>query len=280
VRPQFRALVAAIGLVLCGLLVAPAAQAAQAPSPATQARITDALYHSARFAGTAWESDPATGRVVVLADQSVTGAVLGRIKAVLAPYGDAARVERVSGTFGVRLSGGDPIFGSGFRCTLGANVTSGGTNYFLTAGHCGNVVSTWYSDSGQTTIAGTTTGASFPFNDYAIVRYATGVTPTHDFTAAGSPSVGQSVCMRGSTSGLHCGVVTGLNATVNYGDGTVSGLIQTNICSEPGDSGAPLFSGKTVYGILSGGSGNCSSGGVSFFQPITEILSAYGVTVY
>ena len=30
----------------------------------------------------------------------------------------------------------------------------------------------------------------------------------------------------------------------------------------------------------SGGSGNCTSGGVTFFQPITEILSAYGLSVY
>ncbi|MFI8404604.1 serine protease, partial [Streptomyces sp. NPDC085463] len=30
----------------------------------------------------------------------------------------------------------------------------------------------------------------------------------------------------------------------------------------------------------SGGSGNCSSGGTTFFQPVTEALSAYGVSVF
>lgn len=33
-------------------------------------------------------------------------------------------------------------------------------------------------------------------------------------------------------------------------------------------------------GLAAGGSGNCSSGGVTFFQPVTEPLSVYGVQVY
>ncbi|CAM5273746.1 FAD-dependent urate hydroxylase HpyO/Asp monooxygenase CreE-like FAD/NAD(P)-binding domain-containing protein OS=Streptomyces glaucescens OX=1907 GN=SGLAU_07705 PE=4 SV=1 [Streptomyces glaucescens] len=86
----------------------------------------------------------------------------------------------------------------------------------------------------------------------------------------------------GSTAGTHSGRVTALNATVNYGGGdVVSGLIQTNVCAEPGDSGGPLYgSNGTAYGLTSGGSGNCSTGGTTFFQPVTEALSAYGVSVY
>lgn len=71
-----------------------------------------------------------------------------------------------------------------------------------------------------------------------------------------------------------------LNATVNYAEGSVSGLIQTNVCAEPGDSGGSLFAGNTALGLTSGGSGNCSSGGTTFFQPVTEALSVYGVSVY
>ena len=40
---------------------------------------------------------------------------------------------------------------------------------------------------------------------------------------------------------------------------------------------------KTLGGhpaLTSGGSGNCSSGGVTYFQPVTEALSVYGVSVY
>lgn len=47
-----------------------------------------------------------------------------------------------------------------------------------------------------------------------------------------------------------------------------------------GSTGGALFSGSTALGLTSGGSGNCSSGGTTFFQPVTEALSAYGVSVF
>ena len=67
---------------------------------------------------------------------------------------------------------------------------------------------------------------------------------------------------------------------MNYAEGTVTGLIRTNVCAEGGDSGGPLFAGTTALGLTSGGSGNCSSGGTTFFQPVNEVLSRYGVSVY
>ena len=84
----------------------------------------------------------------------------------------------------------------------------------------------------------------------------------------------------GSTTGVHSGTVTALNATVNYAEGTVTGLIRTNVCAEGGDSGGSLFAGTKALGLTSGGSGNCTTGGTTFFQPVTEALSAYGVSVY
>ena len=122
--------------------------------------------------------------------------------------------------------------------------------------------------------------------DYAIVRYDPsytnypGTVGSQDITSAGTPSVGQTVFRRGSTTGTHSGTVTALNATVTYAQGTVTGLIRTTVCAEPGDSGGSLYAGTTAYGLTSGGSGNCSSGGTTFFQPVTEPLSVYGVHVY
>ena len=84
----------------------------------------------------------------------------------------------------------------------------------------------------------------------------------------------------GSTTGVRSGWVTALNATVNYAEGSVSGLIRTTVCAEPGDSGGSLFAGTTALGLTSGGSGNCSSGGTTYFQPVTEALSRYGVSVF
>lgn len=34
-----------------------------------------------------------------------------------------------------------------------------------------------------------------------------------------------------------------------------------------------------AVGVISGGSGDCASGGTSFVQPINEILTAYGAVL-
>jgi streptogrisin B len=171
--------------------------------------------------------------------------------------------------------------GGRFRCSLGFNVTKGSTYYFLTAGHCGKVAKTWYTNSSHTTLIGPTIDYSFPGNDYALVRYDnTSLSHPGGFTAANA-FVGESVKRTGSTTGTHSGTVTALNVTVHYqGGGTVSGMIQTTVCAEPGDSGGPLYDGTKGLGITSGGSGDCKSGGTTFYQPVPEAANAYGVTVY
>jgi streptogrisin D len=258
-------------------------------SGAQLARITSSLESTVGIAGTAWAVDPATNQVVVSVDSTVTGAKLDTVLAAVKQHGDGARIEHVAGTFATRISGGQAIYGGQFRCSLGFNVRSGSTYYFLTAGHCGNIASTWYANSAHTTVLGSTAGSSFPGNDYAIVRYTGSVSHpgnvylfggTQDITTAGNATVGQSVRRSGSTTGVHSGTVTAVNATVNYAEGQVRGLIRTTVCAEGGDSGGSLFAGSTALGLTSGGSGNCSSGGTTFFQPVTEALSVYGVSVY
>jgi streptogrisin B len=124
-------------------------------------------------------------------------------------------------------------------------------------------------------------GYSFPGNDYALVRYDNASLTHPGGFAAANAFLGESVTRKGSTTGIHTGKVTGLNATVRYqGGGTVSGLIQTTVCAEPGDSGGPLYDGSKALGLTSGGSGDCKTGGTTFFQPVTEAASVYGVTVY
>ena len=51
------------------------------------------------------------------------------------------------------------------------------------------------------------------------------------------------------------------------------------MCAEPGDSGGSLLAGTQAQGMTSGGSGNCSSGGTTYFQPVGEALSAAGVSL-
>ncbi|MFG2355534.1 S1 family peptidase [Streptomyces sp. NPDC048521] len=242
----------------------------------------------ADIAGTAWAVDSKTNRVVVTVDSTVSQAEIAKIKKQAGGTADALVIKRTPGKFNKLISGGDAIYASSWRCSLGFNVQdASGNYYFLTAGHCTDGAGTWWSNSSHTTTLGTTAGSSFPGNDYGIVRYTnssvtkSGAVGSQDITSAATPSVGTTVYRRGSTTGTHSGRVTALNATVNYGGGdVVSGLIQTTVCAEPGDSGGPLYGGTTAYGLTSGGSGNCSSGGTTFFQPVTEALSAYGVHVY
>nr|WP_123678880.1 S1 family peptidase [Couchioplanes caeruleus] len=233
--------------------------------------------------GTSFALDPVSNQILVTADSTVTGAKLAAVKSAVATLGDRARVESLPGTLSPLISGGDAIYTGGSRCSLGFNVRSGSTYYFLTAGHCTNIGSTW--TNGSTTL-GTRAGSSFPTNDYGIVRYTNtsiskpGYVASQDITNAGTPAVGTTVYRRGSTTGTHSGQVTALNATVNYAQGTVYGMIRTTVCAQPGDSGGPLYAGTTAMGLTSGGSGNCSSGGTTFFQPVTEPLAVYGVSVY
>jgi streptogrisin C len=51
------------------------------------------------------------------------------------------------------------------------------------------------------------------------------------------------------------------------------------VCAEPGDPGGSFVSGDQAQGVTSGGSGDCSSGGTTFFQPVNEILSALRLTL-
>jgi streptogrisin D len=255
------------------------------------ARVTADLERSVTIPGTAWWTDPVTNQVVVSVDSTVTGAKLERVKAAAARANGAVRIESEAGVLSTRISGGQAIYaGGGGRCSLGFNVRSGSTYYFLTAGHCTNISSSWYSNSSQTNLLGTRAGSSFPGNDYGIVRHSNSANAAgnvylyngsyRDITGAGNAYVGQSVQRSGSTTGLRSGSVTALNATVNYAEGTVTGLIRTTVCAEPGDSGGSLFSGSTALGLTSGGSGNCRTGGTTYFQPVTEALSAYGVSIF
>ncbi|MFD8211605.1 S1 family peptidase [Streptomyces sp. NPDC059695] len=287
---KFRLLALTAGLVAAAAtLGVPTASAdsTQTFSAAQLSAAGDAVL-AADVAGTAWRVDTATGQVVVTADSTVSQAEIAKIRNRAGADAGALRIERTPGTFNKLISGGDAIYASSWRCSLGFNVKDGAGNYyFLTAGHCTDGAGTWWSNSSHTTVLGTTAGSSFPTNDYGIVRYTntsvtkSGTVGSVDITSAANATVGMSVTRRGSTTGIHSGTVTGLNATVNYGGGDiVYGMIQTNVCAEPGDSGGPLYSGSRAIGLTSGGSGNCSSGGTTFFQPVTEALSAYGVSVF
>ncbi|WP_030172553.1 S1 family peptidase [Streptomyces sp. NRRL S-813] len=257
----------------------------------------------ATIPGTSWAVDPRTNKVVVTADSTVTGARWDRLQSTVQSLGPGmATLKKSAGTFKTFASGGDAIFaqaqGGTVRCSLGFNVTaSDGSPAFLTAGHCGVAAKQWADSQNGQPIA-TVDQATFPGNDFSLVKYDdpntqapsdvdVGNGQTVQITQAADATVGETVFRMGSTTGLHNGTVTGLDATVNFqsetdpnGVDTVNGLIQTNVCAEPGDSGGSLFTqdGGAV-GLTSGGSGDCTQGGETFFQPVTAVLQATGATL-
>jgi streptogrisin B len=282
-----RLIAVATGFVAAAAFAVPTASASDAPTfSATQLSAANSSVLKADVPGTAWAVDSKTNRVVVTVDSTVSQAEIAKIKSQAGGTADAITIKHTAGQFKKLITGGDAIYGGAYRCSLGFNVHSGSTYYFLTAGHCGEVASTWYSNSGHTTVLGTNVGYSFPTNDFALVKYTNtsiahpSAVGSQTISSAATPSVGTTVYRRGSTTGTHSGRVTALNATVNYGSGDiVYGMIQTTVCAEGGDSGGPLYAGTVAYGLTSGGSGDCTSGGTTFFQPVTEALSAFGAQI-
>ncbi|MGW4673342.1 S1 family peptidase [Streptomyces sp. NPDC004324] len=193
--------------------------------------------------------------------------------------------RRTPRTLAAGTVGGDPYYTGNVRCSIGFSVYGG----FVTAGHCaqpGAGVSGW-----DGSYIGNFQGSSFPDNDYAWVNVGSGwwTVPVvlgwgtvSDQLVRGSAeaTVGASICRSGSTSHWHCGTVLAKNETVNYSQGAVHQMTKTNVCAEPGDSGGSFISGDQAQGVTSGGWGNCGSGGETWYQPVNEILSRYGLTLH
>lgn len=247
------------------------------------------LTDKATIPGTAWAVDPVSNKVIVTADRTVEGAQWNKLTQVVKALGGKAELKKSAGEFKPFVSGGDAIHSGGGRCSLGFNVVKDGEPHFITAGHCGQTGSEW-SDSRGGAAIGTMVDSQFPGNDFALVKYSGDAEhpsevnlyngSSQPIAQAGEATVGMQVQRSGSTTQLHDGEVTGLDATVNYGNGDiVEGLIQTSVCAEPGDSGGSLFAGDTAIGLTSGGSGDCSSGGETFFQPVTEALMTFGAEI-
>jgi len=251
---------------------------------ATKAAIDAQAGSAAPAAITGWHVDVKASTVVVNVLKGSTGV---EVQSFLDTARSAGPVSVVETTEAPRplanIVGGNAYYIGGGRCSIGFGVSGG----FVSAGHCGSAGDA-VQDAGGAAM-GTFAGSTFPGSDYSYVETTSGFTPTStvngygsgDVTVAGSQEsgVGASICRSGSTTGWHCGEVQALNQTVNYAEGTVNGLTQTNACAEPGDSGGSWVSGNQAQGVTSGGSGNCSSGGTTYFQPVNEILSAYGVSL-
>ncbi|MEI7033467.1 S1 family peptidase [Streptomyces pratensis] len=235
-----------------------------------------------------WHVDPATSSVVVnvvesqQTDNDVRAFVAKARKAGPVTVGTTAEAPQ---TFAAGTVGGDPYYTGNVRCSIGFSVHGG----FVTAGHCGGVGQSVRGWDGSA--IGNFQGSSFPGNDYAWVNVANGwwTVPVvlgwgtvSDQLVRGSNEapIGASICRSGSTTRWHCGRVLAKNETVNYSQGAVHQMTKTSVCAEGGDSGGSFISGDQAQGVTSGGWGNCSGGGETWYQPVNEILNRYGLTLH
>jgi hypothetical protein len=266
----------------------------------------------------AWWVDPATHQTVVavvgpatrdarafVADQDPTAVRLQPMSAPVrpldGPVGERRRpgVRRqqravaatgagAPGAPATPLVGGTAITTTGTRCSDGFSARHDTTTYLLTAGHCTAEGATWNGPDRRR--IGSVVRTDYPGADYGIVQVTDTVAWRGSGQVRGGPTVtgatpaavGSQVCRSGSTSGYHCGLVQATDVTVNYGGSTViTGLTQTAVCADPGDSGGPFVTPDSAQaqGTLSGGSGDCVLGGTTYFQPLGPVLHAMGLTL-
>jgi streptogrisin C len=198
------------------------------------------------------------------------------------------------------------------QCTVGFNAKStvDGKWYVMTAGHCGSPGTTFYvwqprdrqyhvlghmhncvwggdpncvwssdDDEGIITIdnvPGWDPKAWVYVHAWTGVNDRTTENPGYPIYGTGGSSLGMRVCTSGAISGTSCGHVEQL------GGGS---LARVDVCGEPGDSGAPIFTGQKAYGLLKGADkpdpgqpapGRCQD---RLYQGITEATQRLRVAV-
>jgi streptogrisin C len=239
---------------------------------------------SAPAAVTGWYVDVRGNDVVVSVNRNTGSAEAAAFLAKATALSKTVRVVEVNSsprTYADVVGAWPYYINGGSRCSMGFAVTVG----FVTAGHCGQPGYSVTSHLNE--YLGAFEGSVFPGNDHAWVRTVGGVNlyglvygyngSYYYVYGSNELPVNAGVCRSGSTTGMWCGTILAKNQTVNYPQGTVYGLTQTNVCAEPGDSGGSWLGANQAQGVTSGGSGNCSSGGTTYFQPVNPILSYYGL---
>jgi S1-C subfamily serine protease len=263
-------------MLVCGLV------AAAILLPTATAEAAPPLSALTGTPGTAWWHDDT---LTVSVDDSVRPAVAAALSRAVTRQGGTVVRER--GTRRPHIAGGDTFNAGavGGRCLIAFNAKAGATYYFLTAAHCVPAVgATVYAGTGTTTVLGVVAARDTTY-DHALVRYtnagiakpsAVGPQPITTFAAG---TVGQTV-RRTGPNGTRTGTITALNVTINYAGGTVYGMIRTTVCSEPGESGGPLYAGTAGIGINWCGSGSCATGGASYYASVRRAATTYGVAPY
>lgn len=222
--------------------------------------------------------DPRTGELVVIAGKSAVeqaggtatlDSALTQLTGVPVQVRELDLVARNLGPQGGgRLDGTDPVSGKRYRCTSGFLVTDGARTGITTAAHCLDDLS--YVDPERRATPLTFVGQwGWGYHDVQIhagpaatrsLFYAdtarTIERPAEGQRTKTSTRAGDFVCHRGESTGYSCAEVTLL-------DFAPSGELCGGFClptwvavagptCKQGDSGGPVFSGTTAFGIVKG----------------------------
>ena len=247
-------------------------------SAAQLAAVTSALNAHARIPGTAWATEPQRDQVVVSIDRRSPR----RIRPGCSASSRSTAARCASSTSPARCT---PTSAAATRSTAGSTAARSASTSAPAARTTSSPPGTAATSRPPGTRTAATPGcsarrpaAASRGNDYAIVQYTGGVahagtvdlyngsTPGHHLVPR-TPSWGIGQAQRQHDAACTAARSRRSTRPCNYAEGTVSGLIKTNVCAESGDSGGSLFAGTKALGLTSGGSGNCSSGGTTYFQP-------------
>ncbi|HWM03198.1 MAG TPA: S1 family peptidase [Actinophytocola sp.] len=173
------------------------------------------------------------------------------------------------------ILGGEAYNIGSSRCSVGFSVAGG----FVTAGHCEALTGGGALTKNGAAL-GSWGGSTFPGADYAWVQTSGDWNPVGQVAGVGGvagsqeAATGAGVSKSGSTTGVTQGTMGAKNQTVNYPQGTVTGLTATNALCQPGDSGGAFIASGQAQGVVSGGNSfTC------YFQPVNPILQAYGLSL-
>ena len=183
----------------------------------------------------------------------------------------------VAGDGNGALAGGDAyasvVGRSSLRCSLGFNGTDRAGNVInISAGHCNPDIGSAaavYELNGDRAGAqlGTFQKSVLGEQDYSIIRVNDNARARFEnnlvrvpgnapiaVDGVATPVVGAPVCKSGARTGFSCGIINGVDQTVQVGDRQLTQSFSANICALPGDSGGAIVTGRLALGISSASS--------------------------
>ncbi|WP_055565830.1 S1 family peptidase [Streptomyces atriruber] len=254
-----------------------------------------------------WAVDLASDKVTVKVN-SDRGAAAKAFLAEAATYGSAVKIvrdqEKRAPQAAISPGSKMTINDTNGWCSVGYGAHDrSGKQYLVTAGHCVAGLPT-LRYNGTAFAKGSHTRFAVGTNsvDMGVAAINSGhsiTTKVGTWGQAGNVAVngssraasGATLCKSGATTGWTCGKVGSYNVSVTYvdqnggPDTVVTGLATSSVCTEGGDSGGAYISGNQAQGMTSGGpvnqqcTGGVNSRGSSYFQPLDDALSYYGLTL-